>query len=829
MRYVLTFVVLAFTLAGCPQPKQSNTRVTPPPSGQGHFTTDDGVRLTLFTPMGRIKYGETKSGTIAAGGLTGFVVAANPGDRPVFTLRSRSSGTFSVTAYGPRSSTGLWGDHSSTKSGAAPTILETWMPTSSGDHFVLLRVFGAASADIEVTVTCEGCAPPECEALDACNVYCPDGLVHDDDGCLGCTCSGATCPSTGCQGDGLCVFPCGRGTCPDGDTCIGGQCEQGSELCGVERCERGKACVDGECRPTAFECKDPTDTCRERCPDDLRPVCAVVEDRRQTFTNRCEAECGGAEAIMDGRCESGCGPMNPCDEGLECVRGQCRPRECECPNPSEDMRVCGRSGATHPSACHAQCAEDPVAYRGECGENSCESSADCQFDQACIPVLRGSTNRGRMCDPESDPDCILQCRPLPRCSTNEPCPRRQQASLGCYPVTSDVGICLPTCNVQDPSACRFGHCASILHRRGREVAAEGICLPQCESDEQCPGSLRCLPDLSGTRVCQTCACGNFPSEQVCTGRGIFENRCLALCAGLGSEAVSRPIDREVCDSRDNDCDGRIDEDIARRACGQDVGECRAGVQECTADGEWSACVRSVGPRDEVCDGLDNDCDGHVDEANDLCPNGEPCPRPDHVPLARDCGIDSDNPLCGQGRQECVNGSWSQCVSFQAPSREICDEIDNDCDGRVDEAADGNGAGPDNSGCGNPQNPCQACPTDWRPVCSRDGTVYANECEVRCADGVDALQPLQRCYGLAEELPVRCRADNQCRQMGRDGQLCLNVDAGADAFADVSAPLSEWAECLANTGTCACAANRCGFIATAQTRRCLPMAQVAPMD
>jgi hypothetical protein len=49
-----------------------------------------------------------------------------------------------------------------------------------------------------------------------------------------------------------------------------------------------------------------------------------------------------------------------------------------------------------------------------------------------------------------------------------------------------------------------------------------------------------------------------------------------------------------------------------RPCGSTVGECRAGQQACGNDGTWGACTGGVGPTEEVCDGRDNDCDGLID-------------------------------------------------------------------------------------------------------------------------------------------------------------------------------------------------------------------------
>ena len=79
------------------------------------------------------------------------------------------------------------------------------------------------------------------------------------------------------------------------------------------------------------------------------------------------------------------------------------------------------------------------------------------------------------------------------------------------------------------------------------------------------------------------------------------------CDGLVDE-----IEDEVCDGIDNDCDQSIDEEL-------ELGECVAGEGTCEAEGDLS-CVEGelicdaepLEPSDEVCDGLDNDCDGETD-------------------------------------------------------------------------------------------------------------------------------------------------------------------------------------------------------------------------
>ncbi len=127
-------------------------------------------------------------------------------------------------------------------------------------------------------------------------------------------------------------------------------------------------------------------------------------------------------------------------------------------------------------------------------------------------------------------------------------------------------------------------------------------------------------------------------------------------------------DEELCDGIDNDCDGAID-DIDSESCGiSNIGECALGTQHCVG-GDWGSCEGAVLPSQEVCDGLDNDCDGLTDEVNCACTSGaqRACPT-----------------LCGSGIQNCESGYWGDCTEITGPQPEICDGLDNNCDGRVDE-------------------------------------------------------------------------------------------------------------------------------------------------
>lgn len=460
------------------------------------------------------------------------------------------------------------------------------------------------------------------------------------------------------------------------------ECDSSFEVCsfdGVCIAATGKCLVDTDCFGETPKCNIETHLCQQ--PYD----CYDLDN--DGYGSFCEKgpDCDDSNPDIHPDAEEICG--NNIDDNCNGVRDEF----CKCTDGAIEVCYSGPEGTKGKGLCVSgfqTCADEEFgACIGEvlpdievCDgiDNDCDGETDEGFQlNACGECIQeGDEPLVEICGNGQDDNCNN--------AIDEGCPACDDGAIrNCYPGS--------------PQLLGIGACKGGVQTCDKGVwnECDGSIVPEDEScdgiDNDCDGEV----DEGVKNACG--GCGDVPEEVLdgednnCDGvvdEGFTVNACGEPCIDNGDGTFECPVvPEEICgDGRDNNCDQYIDEGCTcetSQSCygGAEgtagVGECKQGTQDCVgSEGYDTECKNQVLPTLEICDGKDNDCDNDIDEGFNV---GGECYAGKGA-----CAVVGVIRCTTTGGVECVDATTGDMLTPKEPTKEICDQIDNDCDGTIDD-------------------------------------------------------------------------------------------------------------------------------------------------
>ncbi|MCB9739003.1 MAG: putative metal-binding motif-containing protein [Deltaproteobacteria bacterium] len=655
-----------------------------------------------------------------------------------------------------------------------------------------------------------GAPEPCCELLPVSGAPQPEGLDAKTKGCdLDCNGLITACKTGDSDGDGFSTpadcddgnpnaYPGGKEKCGDG---VDQDCDGNDLPC------TGLTDNDNDGYPLGIDCNDDDETIHPLAPE----ACNFLDDDCDGVVDEGNpgGSCSNAAFKNAGDCTTNGGTWSASGGACGSSVGACTP----------GTLVCNHVGLS----ANVTCVDATLPAAESCNEadDDCDGKTDEDFGdlgKACDgPDLDACSNGKYVCAPdgvgvtcglESKLDILEQCNaqnPAQGNLVDEDCDGQTDEVCWADDVDGDGVPGDQDCNDADagvfPGATQEACCDPAL--QGSTLAVE-LC------DKNCDGNVTwCDPkdlDFDGKTGGDDCdetnpnvylgaieKCGDGV-DQDCDGKDlscaeITDNDGDGYAAAVDCNDKNPDIHPgaiELCNLKDDDCDKLIDEgnpEAAPTACGPSVGACKPGKEVCVRQQFKAAvlCVPQVGPQPELCNGIDDNCNGQTDESY---PNlGQPC--------------DGDDPdSCATGTFTCAaDGSSAVCVNETNPNQiELCDGADNDCDGETDEGmlyfgkaigadCDGQGA------CGPGKVVCS--PELAVAVCSTDQYGTTPGAKPETCDGID-----NDCDGLTDEgmtyggaaVGGSCQGSGGCAaqagkvECGPEGAAICSTMPGGTAYA-----------------------------------------------